>query len=312
MGYRWTALPLVLAASLSFSACGVSVKEDESSLSSAPPYPSFSWAEKQRHLEVIDTITRTAAECLNETYDEHVNFYEQHGVSKFYGERRRQHQSRAGLIKELERFGQPASLVDELVPTACITLALNCLEEGFVAAGQQSTFKKIIDYLKIDNKVYGTDLQNMLQALGWQTLYWNPKPSNNTKWDAEDKRLNPLKPGRQWMPVWGGHAYRYRNVMNKNQYYGIKIDDKETLVDFGTRVPDSFKQHPFFIGTAHAGYHVFPGTFGRVIEAHSTRPLNAFDNLEFSPFNPLASGGGPRRTRSEKYRSGVIVVPPVY
>jgi hypothetical protein len=40
------------------------------------------------------------------------------------------------------------------------------------------------------------------------------------------------------------------------------------------------------------------------------RKLNAADNLEVSAFNPLAPNGGPRWTRSEKYRSGTVVVPP--
>jgi hypothetical protein len=35
----------------------------------------------------------------------------------------------------------------------------------------------------------------------------------------------------------------------------------------------------------------------------------ARDNIEVSAFNPLATGGGPRWTRSEKYRSGLIAVP---
>jgi hypothetical protein len=63
------------------------------------------------------------------------------------------------------------------------------------------------------------------------------------------------------------------------------------------------------VGIAHAGYHVFPGRKGDVIEAHSMRNIAARDNIEFSEFNPLATGGGPRWTNSEKYRSGLIVVP---
>ena len=35
----------------------------------------------------------------------------------------------------------------------------------------------------------------------------------------------------------------------------------------------------------------------------------ARDNIEVAPFNPLAQGGAPRWTRSEKYRSGLIAVP---
>ena len=66
---------------------------------------------------------------------------------------------------------------------------------------------------------------------------------------------------------------------------------------------------PFFVGIAHAGYHVFPGRRGDVVEAHSMREMIAKDNIEVAPFNPLAQGGAPRWTRSEKYRSGLIAVP---
>ena len=43
----------------------------------------------------------------------------------------------------------------------------------------------------------------------------------------------------------------------------------------------------------------------------SARELTSIDNLEDSLFNPLEKGGGPRWTISEKYRSGLIAVPPV-
>jgi hypothetical protein len=108
-------------------------------------------------------------------------------------------------------------------------------------------------------------------------------------------------------------------VRDKDEYtlgreLSLLIDDKALLVNFGTSVPAQFRAVPFFVGTAHSGYHVFPGFSGRIIEAHSMRELRSMDNLEVSVFNPLdqANHGGPRWTRSEQYRSGVIVVPPGY
>lgn len=92
-------------------------------------------------------------------------------------------------------------------------------------------------------------------------------------------------------------------------YYESKVDNASRLVNFATTPPAAFKNVPLFIGIAHAGYHVFPGRRGDVIEAHSMRNLDARDNLEVAPFNPLAAGGAPRWTRSEKYRSGLIAVP---
>jgi hypothetical protein len=149
----------------------------------------------------------------------------------------------------------------------------------------------------------------MLQQLGWKIYYWNPNPSKNADWDDEDRRLNPPKAGKTWNPVWGGHVLRHDSVVRRKIYYETKVDNASALVNFGTATPASFRNVPLFIGIAHAGYHVFPGRRGDVIEAHSMRNLDARDNLEVAPFNPLASGGAPRWTRSEKYRSGLIAVP---
>lgn len=270
----------------------------------------FSQEEILHHQRNIDQIIEVSASCLDETYQEHLDFFGRHGISKFYGDRREQHQTRAGLLSELSRFGKSQQLISELEPMSCIGLTLRCLGRGFSSVGADSTWQTIMRFLKIDNKVYGTDLQILLQKLGWELIYWNPNSKNNERWDEEDKELAPLKPGKKWNPLWGGHSHRHSTVMTRGIYYHSYVDEKSLLLDFGTQVPQEFQQVPFFVGIAHADYHVFPGRYGEVIEAHSTRELNDIENLEFSPFNPLASGGGPRWTRTEKYRSGLIAVPP--
>ena len=166
-----------------------------------------------------------------------------------------------------------------------------------------------MDQLRIGQKFYGTDLQSMMRQLGWKVYYWNPDPSKNAEWDAEDRRLNPPKSSGSWRPEWGGHALRYASSVNKGMYYDVAVDNATKLVGFKKTPPPSFKTLPFFVGIAHAGYHVFPGRRGGVIEAHSMREMTAKDNIEVAPFNPLAAGGAPRWTNSEKYRSGVIAVP---
>ncbi len=98
--------------------------------------------------------------------------------------------------------------------------------------------------------------------------------------------------------------------MNNNTYWFNKVDNKTDMVGFGTAEPKVLQTAAFWIGTANTGYHVFPGTFGDVVEAHSTRHITAIDNLEFSRFSPFATGGGPRWTKTEKYRSGLIALPP--
>ena len=210
----------------------------------------------------------------------------------------------------------------ELKPISCVGLTLTCLSEGFEKAGMKNTWKKIYSYLTRpdqpeDSRLSGVDLQKALIDLGWRAFYWNIDPTQNAAYDAEDRILNPLdplKPEKKWDPTWGNHEYRHAIAMRKAEYYGIPLHDRHLLVGFKNAVPGEFRRAPFFLGNAHAGYHVFSGFRGQVIEAHSKRELNSPENLENSPFNPgdQEGGGGPRYTKIEKYRSGVIVVPPGY
>jgi hypothetical protein len=276
--------------------------------SSVPP-GMFSTAEIRKHRETLDVFTDAAADFLDWVFADHVAFFNKWGVSKYYGDRKPEHRTKERRMAQLRKFGKPQFLADQQVATACVVLAMQACERGFIATGMANTWKKIHAQLKIDNKLYGTDLQIMLQQLGWKLYYWNPDPSQNAAWDAEDQALNPLRPGRKWMPVWGGHALRHASAVNRGVYYDAKIDNVTKLVGFKKTEPAAFKTVPFFVGIAHAGYHVFPGRRGDVVEAHSMREMIARDNIEVAPFNPLTQGGAPRWTRSEKYRSGVIAVP---
>ena len=278
-------------------------------MASSVPKGMFTAAEIRKHRDTLDVFTDVAADFLDWVFADHVAFFNKWGVSKYYGDRKAEHRTRERRMAQLRKFGKPEFLVDQQVATACIVLAMQACERGFNATGMQNTWKKIHTQLKIDNKLYGTDLQIMLQQLGWKLYYWNPDPSQNAAWDAEDQALNPLKAGRKWMPVWGGHVLRHASAVNKGTYYDAKVDNVTKLVGFKKTEPAAFKTVPFFVGIAHAGYHVFPGRRGDVVEAHSMREMIARDNIEVAPFNPLAQGGAPRWTRSEKYRSGVIAVP---
>jgi hypothetical protein len=275
----------------------------------AVPRNMFTSAEKTAHRNNLNTILDAASDYLDWVNADHIAFFNQWGVSKYYGNRRPDYRTREGRVAALRRLGKPTFLADLQVGTACILLAMQALERGFAAAGTPNTWRKIVNVLKIDQKFYGTDLQIMLQQLGWKLYYWNPDPSQNAAWDAEDQQLVPLRAGRRWMPVWGGHALRYASVQNNDTYYDAKVDNKTKLVGFKSMQPAAFRTVKFFVGIAHAGYHVFPGRDGDVVEAHSMRDLSARDNIEVAPFNPLKSGGAPRWTRTEKYRSGVIAVP---
>jgi hypothetical protein len=263
---------------------------------------SFTPAEREAHARHVGTITRVSRQYLENIWRDHLAFYKRHRVSKYYGDRNTSLNTRSKRIAALQAAGAPASLVDQLQPTSCVGLTIGALGTGFRAPGDpalESAWNKIHAYLRA-NSLDGCALQDALQKLGWRILFWNPAPANNARWDAQD--------GNRRSKGW--HSYRYMTVMNKGTYYFNKVDDRSLLVNFGTNVPAEFRRIPFFVGTAHTGYHVFPGFTGEVIEAHSTRRLDSIDNMEKSPFNPLASGGAPRWTASEQYRSGLIAVPP--
>ena len=284
----------------------------------------FSSAEIQNHRAQITELSRVAARCLEEYQEEHLSYFDsnchfQSGkklcLSKFYGERR--YSKFKGQFRpdgtpltylgdELRKYGFPISKMDEMENTSCVGMALDCLKQGFLATGQSNQWDKILRYTKA-NGVGGTALQDGLSRLGWKTYYWNPAPASSIiddmkRWDAEEKN---------WQSK-GYHAYRYNNVKKKGTYWFNKVDNSTDLVGFGQGEPKRLQNVPFWVGTAHTGYHVFPGTLGDVVEAHSTRNITAEDNLEFSRFSPFAQGGGPRWTRTEKYRSGLIVIPPGY
>lgn len=263
---------------------------------------SFTSNEKEIHRRSIDLINRTASDCLKDDLQKHQSFFRQHGFSPFYGDR----SSFAKLTKaekqsHLRRLGKNPNYVEIMQPTSCVGLALKCLERGFQAAGQGQYWSKIARYTRLNNQ-YGNALQHALQSIGWKILYWNPAPQNNEAWDNYEKRKDPTN--KEWF--WGWHSYRYLTVNRQSMYYFNKVDDARTLVGFGTQVPRQFKAIPFYIGTAHTGYHVFPGMYGQVIEGHSTRPITDYYTIESSEFNPLKTGAGPRG----QYMSGLIAIPP--
>jgi hypothetical protein len=269
----------------------------------------FTAAEIRAHRDRLPQFLDAASDFLDWVFADHLAFHDKWGVSKYYGNRRPDYRTAEGRAAALRRIGKPEFLATQQVGTACVLLAMQGLERGFAATGTANTWKKINAVLKINNNFHGTDLQMMLQQLGWKLYYWNPDPAKNAAWDAEDQALMPLKPGRKWMPGWGGHALRHAAVMARDVYFESRIDNKSKLVGFGSVQPAGFRDVPYFVGIAHAGYHVFPGHKGMVVEAHSTRDIAARDNIEVSPFNPLKAGGGPRWTRVEKYRSGILAVP---
>jgi hypothetical protein len=290
----------------------------------------FSGEEIERHRQLSPQLAQLSAQCINNVWSSHVEFQRRYGIAKFYGNRHygknyhRVDVRKATLRQNFPNLSQRA--IDEGAPqmesTACITMTLRCLAQAFQQTGQATAWQKLEAWVgRKDPRTgsvnwFGHELQLALMDLGWRSLYWNPDPSQNAQWDAEEneiwKRTVPDKPHD---PKRGQHVATFNSVMRRSRYYTVPVDDRQTLVGFGTRPPANFKATPFFVAIAHLGYHVFPGSFGRVVEAHSTRRLGAFDNIEMGEFNPLLGqryGYAPRWTNVELYRSGLLVVPPGY
>jgi hypothetical protein len=285
----------------------------------------FSADQVEYHESKIKRLAKTSEDCLQRHKKEHIDFYKKNCrskwngkkvcLSKFYGERRytMKKGSRRSDGKKLEYL--PDALKDagfskdyarQMRTTSCVGLALQCLKEGFQKTNQSDVWEKVMRFVRA-NGVGGTALQHALAGLGWTTYYWNPSApedlaANAARWDEEEKR---------WQSK-GWHLYRYQRIQNRGTYWFNNVDDAYAMVGFGKGSPRRLRRVPFWVGTAHTGYHVFPGTKNDVVEAHSTRHITAFDNFEFSKFAPFATGGGPRWTKTEKYRSGLIVIPPTY
>lgn len=269
---------------------------------------SFSEADQRAHERALPAIMDTATACLQSDLDAHARFFAKWGVSPFYGDQSSYAKStpdnRRAYLKRL-RFDdeQISYLMKTLQPTSCIGITMKCLNQGFAAGGQAQAWAKIKAYVDF-NGVTGAALQEALQQLGWKTLYWNPDVSRNAEWDAQERRLYPTNPRN----IWGNHEAHWKAVNRSRKYLYNRVDDITTLVNFGEQTPRAILDVPFFVGVAHVGYHVFPGSYGQIIEGHSTRQLNDRQTIESSPFNPLADGGGPRG----QYFSGLIAVPPGY
>lgn len=264
----------------------------------------FNEEETKLHLDTILVLVNEADQCLNDNIKRHQEFYKKYGISAFYGQNSAfSKMSQKEKVDFLVSKKLDPKLVNELSATSCVGLALKCLEKGFSVTNQEEAFKRLKAYV-VANGVDGTALQDGLSKLGWKTLYWNPNPEKNKTWDLQERLADP----RNKKHFRGFHEDNYVAVKNKNRYYMNNVQDATTLINFGSNEPEYLKSIPFFVGTAHMGYHVFPGAHGVVIEAHSTRAITDENTIESAPFNPLDDRGAP----SGRYRSGLISVPPTF
>jgi hypothetical protein len=295
--------------------------------------PVFSEQEKSQHLMTLNTLMESAAGCLEADITRHKQFLKKYDVSAFYGDntdfaRKIMPDGTKVLTTKAEKreilrekYGVKDKYINELIPageckgglkecpnmmqnTSCIGLVMKCLKKGFQDAGQEKLWQKLRLYA-LANGVRGDVVQDGLQKLGLKILYWNPDTEENESWDKKDQRRYPDNPQN----IWGQHVASWESVRTRQRYYFNKVDDYHSLVDFRKDQPEFMKRVPFFVGIAHLGYHVFPGTYGEVVEGHSARDLDDKETVEKSEFNPIRRGGGPR---GGEYNSGLIAIPPGY
>ena len=285
----------------------------------------FTDREKAMHAKKISILVEAAGKCLQTHIDRQNNFWEQYKVSAYYGydsdwnnPLKTTQQDKENLFT---RMNVPLSLISQLEPISCVNMTLKCVEAGFSAAGQLDIWAKIKAFT-LANGQDGTALQLALQRLGWKVLYWNPSPEKVQEWDKDDlERDAKIRQGNE--PVdqfhfFGRHEERLAGVEKNKMYLFNPVDDAETLVGYGTKIPAKFTRIPFFVGTAHGGFHVFPGKFGKVIEAHNHTRITNKRTVEAGPFDPL--GQLPTQNHRPEfhpdagaygiYRSGIIAVPP--
>jgi len=262
---------------------------------------SASSAEISKHRNEMRNFSSIVQSCLDYDYQHHVSFYRKYGFSPFYGSNSSfKRLSYSGKRNYLSRIGKNPNLVDQMQITSCVGLATKCYERAFNQTGQGATWSRLKRYIAANN-YDGSSMIDGLRQLGWYVMYWNPDTAQNAEWDRDEKRKNPSNNG-----TWGYHAWRYMTSTKHKKYYKNPIDDAETLVNFGTHPPRFLRNASLMLGVAHAGYHVFPGYEGVVIEAHSTRDIRDPNTVESAEFNPIQNGGAPRG----QYRSGILAVPP--
>lgn len=274
---------------------------------------SFTEAEKANHARKIAPLTAEASACLNFTVNRHREFWETYQISGYYGNRsdfaKLPRQTVVDYLNQRRPGLDANKIVDQLLPTSCVDLAMDCLKKGFEKTGQADLWDRIFRFM-IKNEKDANSLQHALQQLGWKVLYWNGDVSQNAAWDAKEEKANPTNSDH----FYGEHSYRWKTVSTTKRYYQNYVDDFSSLVNMGTRIPEKFKAVPFWVGTAHTGYHTFPGTYGQAMEAHSIMISTSKRMVEAGPFNPMddENRGSPRGLTNGRFRSGLIAVPPGY
>ena len=278
----------------------------------------FSEAEKIEHLRGLSKVVKVAGDCLQTHLDEQTEFWNQWKLSRYYGMESDWNRKWTQAQKEAQfnRMHVPLEEMAKLKPVNCVLMTLACLQNGFHSAGQDKLWQKISDFTAANDRD-GLALQYALQRIGWRVLYWNPDTSKAKEWDEEerarDKKIREGNEPENQFKFYGFHEQHLLAVRKSKMYLYNPVDDATSLIDYQRTVPAKFNNVPFFVGTVHGGFHVFPGKFGYVIEAHNKARPTERRTIEAGYFDTLH----PREPHPNAgvygiYRSGPIAVPPGY
>lgn len=278
----------------------------------------FTQEEKARHLSALPLIMETTAKSMQDFARDHFAAIDQCGIGLLYGFKSAyaklpNEKAKTDWLQAHATCNQPPTPADVSI-TSCEIHTNRHLAKGFAAAGQSDLFQRITAFFKLNDRS-GIALAYALRELGWKVVYWNtdvavkhPTPQDRHKMGATPE----------------DHVLSYAIARRRGTYYEVPVDgwlinfapSKGSKTQADIRALTAVKAAPYFIGVAHGGFHVFPGTYGTIIESHSPYNPDRAQNIEVGEFNPpFGSPNGltvtvDGRRQMVHYHSGIIAVPP--
>lgn len=230
--------------------------------------------------------------------------------------------------------------------TSCVGFTFKCMGRGFEAAGQKKLWERLKRYTLdnyTDGSALQTALQGLgWKLLYWnpnplmnadfdsQEENFVPKYKFATAYGQHEDRWKHLKKTGEYyrsriddMTTLVGYAHGAQPLLGQTnigttfvrgfQFQACQSNEPRRSI-FAPRpkpslancLPQSFRNVPFFLGTAHAGFHVFMGSYGKVSESHAAMEITNPRLVEQGEF----FGGGAGMSPKYNYYSGVIAVPP--
>jgi hypothetical protein len=278
----------------------------------------FSPAEKAAHDRGLKTLIDTALTSLQATTQKQQASLDACGAGFLFGYlspfSKMDESTRDIWVAQHATCNRPP-LVSQILESSCELFANRFVKEGFAAVGLQAAYARINSFLEANDRD-GLALAYSLKKLGWKIVYWNPDVNATPDLPTSNREIVGI--------TLDDHIEDTRNALTRKIYGGVSIDalmiNFEPLPKSTTPRDDrAFKalvKVPYYIGISHDGEHVWSGSYGSVIEAHSSFDPDSKRNLETGAFHPPF--GSPvgrivvenRKRHKYFYYSGIIAIPP--